>query len=188
MHLTEHPNLAGRTLVYHVTRAAWTPDIAASRALLAATARRDPVRHSWGANDAAGADLVCLSLLPSWAIQNSRFPGEEAAILGFEIRAVLDLPGVQPCPLNSGSHAATPYLTGEVDPHRALDECRNVRTGELLVPDAVPLGALKLIVLSDDEAVERWQSAIYEALGDEMAEAVTIRACRRSAGTAPSLS
>ena len=175
--------LAAWRLAYHVTTAVALPDIAASGALLPHAKRRKPaLRHGWGTNDELGKDLVCLSRAPSWMILKNQFDGQEAAILGFEIGAVARLPGVIVCRINSARKEAAPYLRGEIDRDITVDEVLSDeawKTAELLVPDAVPLGALKVIVLSDHAAAERWTEQLRIELGPEIAEHVNIRACDR---------
>jgi hypothetical protein len=171
-----------RSLVYHLTRAASLPDIAASGALLCAGARRgEPLRHGWGVNDHQGRGLVCLSLIPSYGILSHQIDGEEAAILGFETKAVAGLPGLLPCPHNSAERKATPYLDGTIDRARASKELfaqHAWRQAELLVPEAVPLGALKLIVLPDQEAHARWARPLLDDLGSDLSSRVEIRTDR----------
>ncbi len=160
---------AARQLVYHVTRTGSLSDIVASSALLSPNARRPPVaRHGWGVNDLLGADLVCVSLMPSYDILSAQFPDEEAVILGFDPRAVGDLPHVRPCPHNSATPEATPYLDGSVDPSTAMDHLLadgRWRKGELLIPEALPLSGLKLVTLPDQPAYERWADFVRRDAG-----------------------
>ena len=169
-------------LVYHVTRAASLPDIVVSGALLCSDARLGcPARHSWGANDAAGRGLVCVSRIPSYEILSKQIRGEEAVIMGFESRAVCGLPGVLLCPHNSGSHLATPYLDGTIDEQSAIRDFVAEgawRHAELLVPDSVSLGALKLIVFPDGEALARWAGVLSTQCEPALAGEVATRVDR----------
>ena len=106
----------------------------------------------WGANGDLGKSLVCLSLRPSWGMLKHRYSEVPVAALVFRLRDVLALPDVRPCPVNSGSAAARPYLDEGSDRVRALGNCllrpeEKWSETEILVAGPVPLSLLQQVVL-----------------------------------------
>lgn len=147
-------------LLHHVTRARHLPDILASGALLPAGERLADHMHGWGENRELGKHLVCTSLKPHWGIVKHQFDSEEAVILSFSPESVVALPGVLPCPMNSATREAKPYLLGDVDPVIAAQECvtgEAWRDAEILVPGSVPVSLIQLITFCDETCRTRWR-------------------------------
>jgi hypothetical protein len=172
-----HPKL------FHITRADWLCDIAASGALLPPDDfGMSTDRASWGINAAFGRKLVCLSVIPAWSIVKT-LHGRELAIVTLDTAKVVQGRTVRVSPLNTWEPAATPYLNGERSLAEALDRCaflddRATAKVEVLVEDEIPTSTFRHVVLSDNTAADRWRPTLDAAFAKHDVQ-IPIRACDR---------
>lgn len=155
--------------VFHLTPVVALPGIIESgglvppamRTLLAGDARG----LRWGINADIGGDLVCTSLRPSWGMLNGPYWATAVAVLKLDLITILGLPDIRPCPVNSASRAAKPFLCGTNDRVMAMGKCLTVPQDgwhdvEILIAGKVPLSAITDVVLMQECCDAGWQQGI----------------------------
>ena len=155
--------------VFHLTPVVALPGIIESGGLVPPAMRTqlagDARGCRWGINADIGGDLVCTSLRPSWAMLRHQYGGTAVAVIKLDLITILGLPDIRPCPVNSASRAARPFLYGTNDRVMAMGECLTVPRErwsdvEILIAGKVPLSAITDVVLMQECCDAGWQHGI----------------------------